>query len=119
MKSLRATRKEESDGMDDTHDSESKTNKDVERRKRTVSEQTRSKLEYLYNMDDTSTIPSSLLESFADEYYNNNDASSSSPGQSLLQGEKNVIVLNNWMEWEEGGISCVGDHCGGDDSEVS
>lgn len=71
------------------------------------------RLESLYDASAEAASSSSLLDSLTD------DVSSSSPGQSLLYGEKNVVVLGDWMEWEEGGSSCLGEYCGDDESEVS
>lgn len=128
MKSLRATEKNNqeedvtnaSDDNDDGGSTSDKKNK-KRRNKSLENEYLVARLESLYDASAAAvTSSSSLLESLTDEYYDQDDvvsSSSSSPGQSLLYGEENVVVLGDWMEWEEGG-SCLGDYCG-DDSEVS
>ena len=84
----------------------------------------------------------SLLESLVEDHSDTTSTAStsstttstpsSSPGQSLLYGEKiHTVVLGDWMEWEGGEVvggknsyssgssssSCFGENCG-DDSEV-
>ena len=131
MKSLRATEKNQEDDVtnasDDNDDcstnsihSNNKDKKKTKKRNKSLEkEYLVAQLESLYDASAAATAAtsssSSLLESLTEDY--DYDVSSSSPGESLLYGEKNVVVLGDWMGWEEGG-SCLGDYCG-DESEVS
>ncbi len=133
MKSLRATEKNGEDDVtnasDDNDDgstnsihsnNKDKKKKTKKRNKSLEKEYLVAQLESLYDASAaaaaaTTSSSSSLLESLTEDY--DYDVSSSSPGESLLYGEKNVVVLGDWMGWEEGG-SCLGDYCG-DESEVS
>jgi hypothetical protein len=118
MKSLKATenKSSEEDNNSDKNDGDTKNSTANEKKKKKtrtfLDQEYLSRLESLYDLDAT-TSSSSLLESLTDDEV---VASTTSPGQSLLYGEKNVVVLGDWMEWEEGG-SCIGDYCG-DEAEV-
>eukprot|EP00573_Skeletonema_grethae_P000897 CAMPEP_0201687998 /NCGR_PEP_ID=MMETSP0578-20130828/1799_1 /ASSEMBLY_ACC=CAM_ASM_000663 /TAXON_ID=267565 /ORGANISM="Skeletonema grethea, Strain CCMP 1804" /LENGTH=215 /DNA_ID=CAMNT_0048172187 /DNA_START=73 /DNA_END=720 /DNA_ORIENTATION=- len=127
MKSLRATENNNqeddvinaSDGNDDdgcTNNINDKDKKKKKQRNKSLeNEYLVARLESLYDASAAAaSSSSSLLESLTEDYHDQ-VSSSSSPGQSLLYGEENVVVLGDWMEWEEGG-SCLGDYCG-DESE--
>jgi len=129
MKSLRATEKNGEDDVTNASDvsddcstnsihSNNKDKKKTKKRNKSLEkEYLVAQLESLYDASAAATAAtsssSSLLESLTEDY--DYDVSSSSPGESLLYGEKNVVVLGDWMGWEEGG-SCLGDYCG-DESE--
>ena len=136
VKSLKATEKnnqeDKNDPNNDNNNSSNNNNntadKDENKKKRTyLNAEYLSQLESLYDASAAVASSSSLLESLTEDYHditstsNAVSSSSSSPGQSLLYGEKtNTIVLGDWMGWEEGGkshSSCLGENCG-DDSEV-
>eukprot|EP00577_Skeletonema_sp_RCC1716_P026320 CAMPEP_0113426312 /NCGR_PEP_ID=MMETSP0013_2-20120614/30658_1 /TAXON_ID=2843 ORGANISM="Skeletonema costatum, Strain 1716" /NCGR_SAMPLE_ID=MMETSP0013_2 /ASSEMBLY_ACC=CAM_ASM_000158 /LENGTH=158 /DNA_ID=CAMNT_0000314577 /DNA_START=37 /DNA_END=513 /DNA_ORIENTATION=+ /assembly_acc=CAM_ASM_000158 len=112
MKSLKATEKNQEDNESNSSDNENGTNnnaneKEKKKNDKFLEEEYLSRLERLYDASSAAAASSSLLESLTEDYDN---VSSSSPGQSLLYGEKQVVVLGDWMGWEEGG-SCLGDYC--------
>jgi len=119
MKSLKATEKNQEDNESNSSDNDNNNNNSNEKEKKKnekfLEEEYLSRLERLYDASSAAAASSSLLESLTEDH--DSVSSSSSPGQSLLYGEKQVVVLGDWMGWEEGG-SCLGDYCG-DDSEVS
>lgn len=125
MKSLRATTKNNNKNAEDDNNSKHNDNNNAAGKDDVVEKTAKkkngkkkrgrklfwddeyvSRLESLFDMD----APSESLAAGEDDAYD------AFPGQ-----RKNVVVLGDWMEWEEGGAesrSCVGDSCG-DDSEVS
>jgi len=118
MKSLKATEKNQEDNESNSSDNDNNNNNSNEKEKKKnekfLEEEYLSRLERLYDASSAAAASSSsLLESLKEDH--DSVSSSSSPGQSLLYGEKQVVVLGDWMGWEEGG-SCLGDYCG-DDSE--
>jgi len=124
MKSLRATTKNNNKNAEDDNNSKHNDNNNAAGKDDVVEKTAKkkngkkkrgrklfwddevSRLESLFDMD----APSESLAAGDDDAYD------AFPGQ-----RKNVVVLGDWMEWEEGGAesrSCVGDSCG-DESEVS
>ena len=122
MKSLKATEKNQEDNESNSSDNDNnntnnnRNEKEKKKNEKFLEEEYLSRLERLYDASSAAAASSSLLESMTEDH-DSVSSSSSSPGQSLLYGEKQVVVLGDWMGWEEGG-SCLGDYCG-DDSEVS
>ena len=155
--SLKATENnhhpEEEDTTANNNSNEEHNNKDDNKKKKEgtyLTAEYLSQLESLYASSSSSSSSSSsvavvvdsassssstysLLESLTEDHTDTTMSlsTSSSPGQSLLYGEKiHTVVLGDWMEWEgevEGGknsyssssssSSCFGENCG-DDSEV-